>query len=123
MKFILFLFSVLLLSSCDAFVRLPYYIENKTSGPLKVFVPHYQADGAFGRSVDTTLEIGPHSGAFIGSTMPRVTGPLGATRRIYRESPGFCGLKLVKQDTTIALACTKKEWKLRRGISVLKIKH
>lgn len=123
MKLILFLSSGLLLCGCDAFVRLPYYLENKTSKPLNVFVPHYQANGAFGRGVDTTLEIGPHSGAFIGSTMPRVTGPVGAARRIYRESPGFCGLKLVKPDTSIALACTMKEWKLRRGISVLKIKH
>lgn len=123
MKYILFLFSALLLSSCDAFVSLPYYIENKTSRSIKVFVPHYQADGAFGRGVDTTLEIGPHNGAFIGSTLPRVTGPVGAMRRIYRGAPGYCGLKLVKPDTTLAVSCTEKEWKFRRGISVLKIKH
>ncbi len=123
MKCILCLGAVLLLSSCDAFVRLPYYIQNNTLQPLKVFVPHYQADGAFGRGVGTTLEIAPHSGAFIGSTMPRVTGPLGAARRIYRKSPGFCGLKLVKPDTSAALGCTTKAWKLRRGISVLKVTH
>jgi len=123
MKPILFLFPVLLLSSCDAFVRLPYHVENKTSRPVKIFVPHYQADGAFGRGVDTTLEIGPHNGVFIGSTMPRVTGPIGASKRIYREHPGYCGLKLTTADTTMTLDCTKKEWKFRRGVSVLKIKH
>jgi hypothetical protein len=122
MKGSLFLCGAFLLSSCDAFVSLPYYVENKSDQPVRIFVPHYQANGAFGRGVDTTLQIGPHSRAFIGSTMPRVTGPVGAMRRIYRESPGVCGVRLVKPDTSIALACTVKEWKLRRGTSVLKIR-
>lgn len=122
MKLVPILFSILLLSSCDAFVSLPYHIENKTSRPVKVFVPQYQANGSFARGVDTTLEIGPHSEAFIASTMPRVTGPIGAMRRIYREAPGVCGLRFIKPDTAIALGCTRKEWKFRGGVSVLKIK-
>lgn len=122
MKPLLFLCSAWLLSSCDAFVSLPYSVENKTSGPVKIFVPHYRANGRFSRAVDTTLEIGPHSSAFIGTTLPRVTGPVGAMRRIYRGDPGYCGLKLIKPDTT-TVACTKKEWKFKRGVSVLKIRN
>lgn len=124
MKAILFLCSALLLSSCDSFVNLSYHVENKTSRPVKVFVPDYQANGAFSKGVDTMLEIGPHASRFIEATLPRVSGLIGpAKRRIYREAPGPCGLKLIKADTTIMLGCTDKEWKFRGGISVLKIKH
>ncbi len=123
MKAIVFLCSALVLSSCDSFVSLSYYIENKTAKPVKVFVPHYRAGNAFGRGVDTTLEIGPHASRFVEATLPRISGLIGpAKRRIYREAPGPCGLKLIKADTAIMLGCTHKEWKLRRGVSVLKIK-
>lgn len=123
-KLTLFLSSALLFCSCDAFVSLSYSIENKTSRPLKVFVPGYQkSNHGFSKGVDTTLEIAPHSSEWLGTTLPRVTGPIGATRRIYRTAPGFCGLRLISADTTIALGCTRKEWKFRRGISVMKIRH
>lgn len=123
MKLILFLSLAFVFSSCDAFVSLSYYVKNKSAGPVTVFVPGYMANGAFGRGVDTTLQIAPHSGVYIGGTMPQITGPIGASRRIYREYPGFCGVKIISPDTNIAVPCTKKVWKFRRGISVLNIKH
>lgn len=124
MKPFLFLFSILLLSSCDAFVSLSYVVENKTSRPLNVFVPGYHADGHhFSRGVDTVLEVPPHDFRRVGATFPRVTGPIGAGKRIYREQPAYCGLKLIKADTTIIAGCTKRAWKFRRGVSVLKIRR
>jgi hypothetical protein len=125
MKTLLFLCVGLFLISCDSFVSLAYTVENKTSQPLKVFVPNYQADGyGFSKGVDTVLEIGPHASHMVGATLPRVSGLIGpARRRIYKEYPGVCGLKLIKPDTTVEVDCTREKWKLRRGVSVLKIRR
>lgn len=125
MKILLFLCVGLFLSSCDSFVSLAYTVENKTSQPIKVFVPNYQANGyGLSKGADTIIELGPHASQIIGATFPRTSGLIGpALRRIYKEYPGLCGLKLIRPDTTLAVDCTKKEWKLRRGVSVLKIRR
>jgi hypothetical protein len=125
MKTLLFLCVGLCLSSCDSFVSLAYTVENKTSKPLKVFVPNYQANGyGYSKGADTIIEIGPHTSRIVSATFPRTSGLIGpALRRIYKEYPGHCGLKLIRPDTTVEIACTKKQWKLRRGVSVLKIRH
>jgi hypothetical protein len=125
MKTLLLLCVGLFLSSCDSFVSLAYTVENKTSQPVKVFVPNYQTNGyGFSKGTDTIIEIGPHTSHIVGATLPRTSGLIGpALRRIHKEYPGLCGLKLIKPDTTLEVDCTKKEWKLRRGVSVLKIRH
>ena len=92
MKPFLFLFIGLTLSSCDVFISLPYAVRNQTSRPVKVFVPHYNSGNAFSAGVDTILEIQAHTTQFLGATLPRITGPVGASRRIYRSEPGLCGL-------------------------------
>ena len=121
MKNLFLFFTGFLLMSCDAYVSLPYVAKNKSSRPVKVFVPYYQAGGSFSKGVDTALIIPPHSTVFLGSTMPRVTGPIGALKRVYRGAPGLCGLKMIQADT-VEIGCSRKEWKLRRGVSVLKIR-
>lgn len=121
-KWFLFSFCALLLSSCDVFVSLPYHAENKTSEPVRVFVPHYQGSSVFGRGVDTILEMQAYGKLFLGTTLPRVTGPVRATKRIYDRTPGLCGLKLIRTDTTL-IGCSRKEWKFRRGVSVLRIRR
>lgn len=113
----------IILSSCDAYVGLSYVVKNKTSKPVKIFVPGYPGnDGPYGTQKDTILVIEPHGDKMVGSTMPRVTGPIGATRRVYREQPGWCGVKVVKQDSMVEIPCTKKKWKLRHGCGTLIIR-
>ena len=111
------------LSSCDAYISLSYVVKNKTSEPVKVFVPNYSRDHSpFGSRRDTVLVIAPHNYERVGGTMPDIDFPW-ATRRIYRESPALCGLKLIKADTTIEIPCTKKKWKYRHGASGFTIKR
>ncbi|MES2133371.1 MAG: hypothetical protein V4506_13570 [Bacteroidota bacterium] len=108
---------VLSFSSCDAYISLSYVVKNKTSEPVKVWVPNYSRDHSpYGKRSDTVLVIAPHDYERVGGTMPDIGFPW-ATRRIYRESPALCGLKLIKADTTIEIPCTKKKWKYRHGAS------
>jgi hypothetical protein len=115
---------IILLSSCDSYVSLSYVVKNKTSKPVKVFVPNYSgSDGFFRHQKDTILEIPPHDYERVGGTLPRISGLIRpAQKRMYKEQPGMCGLKLVKPDTMIELACTKKKWKFRQGCATLIIR-
>lgn len=123
MKSVPLLFIGLLFTGCDAFVSLRYVVDNKTSKSLKVFVPNYPGnESPFSRQVDTILEIKPHCVEYVGATMPRVTGPMRARKRIYKKHPGLCGLRLITPDSTVSAGCTKKEWRYKRGVSVLKIR-
>lgn len=124
MKPVSFLLMALLLSSCDAFVRLRYAVDNRTSKPIKIFVPKYPGnENPFSRQVDTILEVKPHHVEYVGATMPRVTGPLRARKRIYKKQPGLCGLRFMRPDSTVSLGCTAKEWRYKRGTSVLTIRN
>lgn len=124
MKPVFLLFIGLLFSGCDAFVSLHYAVDNKTSKPIRVFVPNYPISGnPFGRRVDTILEIKPHSIDYAGTTLPQVTGPLRARRHIYKKQPGLCGLRFMTPDSTISVGCTEKEWRYRRGLAVLRVRN
>jgi hypothetical protein len=43
-------------------------------------------------------------------------------RSFYRNNPGVCGIKRVNSDTIVDLGCSKKEWKYRKGQSMLILK-
>lgn len=112
----------LLFGSCDAYISLGYIVKNKTSEPVKVWVPDYSGDHSlYGSPRDTVFVIAPHDYERVGGTMPDIDFPW-ATKRIYKEGPGLCGLKLIKADTTIDIPCTKKKWKYRHGVSRLTIR-
>lgn len=114
MKPLVFAFTWLCLSSCDAFVSLPYAVKNAGTEPVAVRLPAW----GFGLKEDTVIVIAPHQQLWVGQSMPKVTGSVGARKRIYRESPGYCGLMLVRHDTVL-LGCSHREWKFRGGTSVL----
>lgn len=110
------------LNSCDAYVRLTYVVSNESSKPINVFVPHYAING-FDRDRDTIFEINPREVIIVGNTLPRISGSFRAgTKKIYRQQPGLCGLKLIKADTTVEVPCTEKKWKYRHGCGMLIIR-
>lgn len=121
MKQLLYLSLGLVLISCDAYVSLPYAVKNPRAQTVNVFVPNYRCSD-FSRGRDTVIGIPAHGSLLVGSSLPSVTGPVGARKRIYRRSPGYCGLVLLQTDS-VPLGCSTKEWRLRRGVAVLEIKN
>lgn len=123
-SYMLFLVLVNLLMSCDAMVHLSYSVENKTSEPIQVFIPNYSEDHfslyTLDARRDTTMVLQPKEKMVIGGAS-KIDFPWGA-KNIYREYPGICGVKMVKQDTMIELGCSKSEWKYHRQNTNLKIK-
>ncbi len=45
-----------------------------------------------------------------------------SAKGFYRNYPGVCGLKRINNDTIIDLGCSRKEWKFRKGNSMLILK-
>lgn len=115
--------SFMLLTGCDAVNHLQYAIENKTDHTIRVHIPNYPIDPErqeFSTKVDTTIEIKPKESLWIGTSPMDIDFPW-ATKRIYEETPGICGLKSIEKDTVFELDCTKSSWKYKKRWSTLKI--
>lgn len=111
--------STLILTSCDAWVQMGYVVKNKSANEVKIFVPIYTID-KFNSIKDTTLTINPNEERRV-FVDDKLDFPWGR-KNIYRKNPGVCGIKRLDSDTTISLGCSKKEWKYKRGVSVLILK-
>jgi len=117
------LISSLILTSCDAYLQMSYIIKNTSSNDIKLFVPNYPVDSlprAFGHQKDTTLILKPNEAIIVGFGID-IDFPW-ATKNIYRDKPGICGIKMHIKDSIIVLGCTEKEWKYRKGRSRLELK-
>jgi hypothetical protein len=120
--------SILLLSillvGCDALNVLSYSIQNRTKQTVKISVPNYSTQvyrPSFARQVDTILVIEPGETIWIGVSEVDIDFPW-ATKKIYHQQPGRCGLQLLRADSVLNLDCTKSSWKYKRGTSILKLK-
>ncbi len=120
------LFFVLLptfiLVGCDAMLLMTYTVENRSKNEVKLFVPNFPDSSLslFGKFTDTTLTLQPNDKIVVGFDS-KIDFPW-ATKNIYRNKPGKCGIKKIETDTMIPLGCSKSEWKFKRGSSNLKIK-
>lgn len=113
-----------LISSCDAVNRLHYSVENKTEQTIWVRVPNFPSEreiGIYGARIDTILEIAPNEKLWVGSSPTDIDFPW-ATKNIYKQSPGLCGLELLGHDSAIKLDCSSSNWKYKKRWSTLKIK-
>lgn len=106
-----------MLISCDRWIVMGYAVKNNTGHEVTLFVPNY-SDYSSGRQKDTTLTI-QASETLIMSGI-RIMHP--SKRGFYRNNPGVCGIKRLENDTSIELGCSKKEWKYRKGRSLMILK-
>jgi hypothetical protein len=114
----------IILISCDAVNHLHYAVQNKTDKNIRLHIPSYPVDpnqGEFSSKVDTIIEIRPNESLWVGISPMDIDFPW-ATKNIYKNTPGICGLGLVKNDTLIKLDCTNISWKYKKRWAILKIK-
>ena len=112
------------LFACDAVNHLHYSVQNRTYKNIRIHVPNYPIDpnqGEFSAKVDTIIEIKPNESLWVGTSLMDINFPW-ATKNIYKESPGICGLELIENDTLVELDCTKSRWKYKKRWSTFKIK-
>lgn len=122
MNKVLLLFSLFLsLLSCDAVNRVAYTVKNKQSSVIRIYVPFYSPNGGYSHAKDTVLTLKPGEERHIATSMMKIGFP-SDSKKIYRESPGICGVKLITADSAKTFGCTQKEWKYHGGMSTLKIK-
>lgn len=119
----IFLISVIFIS-CDAVNQLHYSVKNKTDKNIRIHVPNHPVDpnqGWFSERVDTIIEIEPKESLWVGTSPVDIDFPW-ATKNIYKQNPGICGLELIEDDTVITLDCTHKNWKYKKQWSTFEIK-
>jgi hypothetical protein len=108
-----------LLSGCDTWIFMRYEVHNKSKNDITIFVPNYISDRQTKPShIDTILTLKSNEVVMVGGT--RAIYP--SSRSFYRNYPGVCGIKQILKDTTIPVGCTKKEWKYKKGKSILTLK-
>ncbi len=116
-KLIILLFA---LTSCDAVNQLSYYVKNNTDRAIEIMIPNYSMDRriAFQSSLtDTTITIPAGEKIWVGNSPTDIDFPW-ATKNIYKEHPGKCGIQF-KNDI---LPCDKNNWKYRRKTSIFVVK-
>lgn len=118
-----FIFSFLILSmiqilSCDAYLRMDYVVKNQTNQNIKILVPR-----SFENNVqkDTLILLKNNENALIGRKT-EIGFPYTTKTRIYNQSPGYCGIKLIAEKDTIKIGCSKKEWQYNKRKSIFLIK-
>jgi len=123
-NYISIVLTAITLISCDAVNHLQYAVKNKTDKKIRLHIPSYPIDpsqGEFSAKVDTIIEIRPNESLWVGTSLMDLNFPW-ATKNIYKNTPGICGLELVENDTLIKLDCTNASWKYKKRWSILKIK-
>lgn len=109
---------------CDAVNQVFYTVENRTDKSVYIRVPNFPTDpgnGFYSETKDSTIEIGAHEEKVVGVSPMDISFPWGS-RRIYKETPGICGIQRVENDSVITLDCTRKSWHYRSGCATYKIK-
>ena len=109
------------LSSCDTWIFMQYSVKNKSDNEVKLLVPFNRVIDrgdslpAVYQKVDSTLIIKSDETILLSGV--RILYP--SRRSFYKNNPGLCGIKRVQNDTIVDLGCSKKEWKYRKGQSML----
>ena len=107
---ILFIFFINSFFSCDAVNHLHYMVENKTDQPVLIHVPRYEIQegkGAFNIKKDTILVLKPKEKIWIAASLMDIDFPW-ATKKIYREQPGICGLELIEKIVSFHSTATNQ---------------
>ena len=113
-----------LLTSCDAMLTMSYAVKNKSKNKIGLYIPNYPTDGnfnQFSKRRDTLIWLLPNEEIIVGRNS-KIDFPW-ATKNIYRNQPGICGIEVMKPELIERIGCTKKEWKYRKGIATLRIKE
>ncbi len=124
-NYILGTLAAIALFSCDAVNHLYYSVQNKTVKNIHLHIPYYPLEplrGEFSAITDTIIEIKPNESIWLGTSLMDIDFPW-ATKNIYKENPGICGLELIKNDTVIKLDCSNSSWKYNKRWSTLKIRN
>lgn len=96
-----------------------YEVHNTSKSDVTIFVPNYISDRQTNPSHrDTILTLKPNEVAMVSGV--RVMYP--SSKGFYRNYPGVCGIKRILKDTSIPVGCTRKEWKYKKGNSILILK-
>jgi hypothetical protein len=115
---------LVILTSCDAMLTMSYSVENKSKTDVKLFIPNFPVEGVidiFNNYKDTILTLHPNQRIYVSSSS-KIDFPW-ATKNIYKNHPGVCGLKIIENNSAKSIGCTNKEWKYKRRASNLKIKR
>lgn len=115
---------VMTLIACDAVNHIQYIVKNQTDQTIRLHIPHFPVDpnqGMLSQQVDTIIEVKPNEFLWVGTSPMDIDFPW-AAKKIYKKSPGVCGIELIEKDTLINLDCTDSSWKYKRNCSTLKIK-
>lgn len=108
------------LTSCDTWIFMGYVVKNKSENEVKLLVPYYGVDSLRNEyKKDSILIIKSNETIMLSGV--RILYP--SRRSFYRNHPGICGIKRLNNDTIIDLGCSKKEWKYRKGQSMLILKQ
>lgn len=115
---------MLILVGCDAVNIMSYSVKNKTDKTISIQIPSTIKGGysqSFNHQKDTVIQLKPDETAWIGRSEMDIDFPW-ATKKIYKKTPGVCGLSLLFANRMLPLSCEKSDWKYRRGTSTLLIK-
>ena len=112
------------LTSCDTWIVMLYSVENTSEDEAKILVPYYRSRYSVDslrvvdETIDSTLIIKPDETVLLSGV--RLLYP--SRRGYYRGQPGVRGVRRAYGDTLIEIKKKKKEWKFRKGGSVLILK-
>jgi hypothetical protein len=101
-----------------------YSVKNKSENDIKLLVPYYHANymedssRIVSQMIDSIWVIQTKETVMLDAV--RVLYP--SHRSFYRSNPGVCGIRRIEDDTIVDLGCSKKEWKYRKGKSMLILK-
>jgi hypothetical protein len=114
---------LVLSTSCDAMLTMSYAVKNKSKNNIGLYIPNYPSEGnfdKFSKRRDTLIWLLPNEEIIVGRNS-KIDFPW-ATKNIYRNQPGICGIEVIKPELIEIIGYTKKEWKYRNGVSILRIK-
>lgn len=110
----------IVLSSCDAYISLHYVVRNKSSDEAALHLQNYDPYNPFSfESIDTTIFLAPGESLVVGHTID-INFPW-ATKNIYKQHPGICGIQVQEKDSVQLLPCDAKSWHYKKRNSIYTI--
>ncbi len=109
--------------SCDAICILTYKVKNNSNSTVILFVPNFPLDSSkleYGLNKDTLIQLSSKEKIVVGHKQ-KLDFPWG-TKNVYKLNPGKCGLKIITNDSSSILGCSKNEWAYWKKSSIYKIK-
>jgi hypothetical protein len=110
--------ALVLLTSCDAMVSMPYCIKNRSGQTVCIKVYQYTADQRMfaGGGKDTLVTIAPGRDFVLGWGHGIAMNQL-SNKTVYRNNPGLDNFDLVVNGSAAPLDKSDQRWKFRGGTS------